>query len=128
MTESSYAAFAALFFVVPALYTAGFQLAMTGGAPWGHLTLGGRWHGVLPPPIRLLSFVQAVLVFAMIAIVLDRGGVITLSLPDWTYYATLALCALSVVANAATPSKPERLLMLPVAGLMLVTAGLAGCL
>ena len=128
MTFSGYSALAAMIFVLPALYTVIFQLAVTFGAPWGHLTLGGRWSGALPPPIRLLSLVQAVLAVAMIGAVLDRGGIIALGWPDWAYYATVVMCALSVVANAATPSKPERRIGLPVAALMLVTAALAGLL
>lgn len=128
MTFSGYSALAAMLFVLPALYTVIFQLAVTFGAPWGHLTLGGRWPGALPPPIRLLSFLQALLAVAMIVAVLDRGGVIALGWPDWAYYATVAMCALSTLANAATPSKPERRLGLPIAALMLVTAVLAGLL
>lgn len=128
MTETGYAANAALFFVLPALYTAGFQFAMAGGAPWGHLTLGGRWPGRLPPPIRLLALLQGVIALLMIAVVLDRGGVLAFNWPDWTYYATLVMLALSVVANAATPSKPERRIGLPVAGVMVLSAGLASLL
>ncbi len=126
MTVSGYSAFAAMLFVLPALYTVGFQLAMTAGAPWGHLTMGGRWTGALPRPIRLLSLVQAAIAAAMAAAVLDRAGVVSLDWPDWTYFATLVMCALSTVANAATPSKPERRIGLPVAALMLVSAALAG--
>lgn len=126
MMNSGLSAVAAMLFVLPALYTVLFQLAVTGGAPLGRLTLGGRWSGALPPAIRPLGLVQAILALAMIGAVLDRAGVVALGWPAWTYFATLGLCALSVVGNTATRSKPERRLGLPVAALMLVTAGLAG--
>lgn len=37
-----------------------FHVAMICGAPWGHLTMGGRWPGALPPAARWLSLARGV--------------------------------------------------------------------
>lgn len=128
MTGSTIATISAAIFALLAAYVFVFQCIVAAGAPWGHLTMGGRWPGKLPPAIRPLSVVQGLLALAMAAAVLDRAGLVALGWPDWTYYASLALCALTVLGNAATPSAPERRLGLPVAILMLLTALAAGFL
>lgn len=84
------------------------------GASWGRFTVGGRFPGRLPPLWRGLALVQAALLLAMACAVLDRGGVIELSLSPWAFRGALGLTVLSLVANAASPSRPERLLWTPV--------------
>lgn len=32
-----------------------FQLALAAGAPWGHLAMGGKFPGRLPPPLAMLA-------------------------------------------------------------------------
>jgi hypothetical protein len=105
----------AVLYAVLALGVAGFHLAVILGAPWGSLTMGGRWPGVLPLRARLLSALSAGLILGMAA-VLWRGG------PPVALSGVVALSALAVLANAATPSAPERRLWLPVTIVMLVAA------
>lgn len=100
----------------------GFQLALAGGAPWGHLTMGGRHPGVLDGAGRAMAVGSAVLLALMALAVLSAAG-IGVRWPRWTLWAALAVTALTTLANAATPSPQERMLWLPVALVMLVSAG-----
>jgi hypothetical protein len=102
-------------FAALAAFVVGFHLAVILGAPWGRLTMGGRWPGVLPRRARVLSALSAALVLGMAA-VLARGG------PPGAVWAVVALSGLAVIANAATPSGPERRLWLPVTIAMLLAA------
>ena len=105
----------AALYAVLAMGVAGFHLAVILGAPWGRLTMGGRWPGVLPLRARLLSALSAGLILGMAA-VLWRGG------PPAAIWAVVAVSALAVLANAATLSAPERRLWLPVTVVMLAAA------
>jgi hypothetical protein len=84
------------------------------GAPVGHLTMGGRWPGVLPPAARLLSILSLGATGLAVRVVLARAGVIKRTLPRWTMRAVLAYLALAIPLHIATPSAAERMLWLPV--------------
>ena len=56
------------------------HLAVASGAPLGHLTVGGRFPGRLPPAWRALALVQAALLATMAGAVLARAGIGTPSL------------------------------------------------
>jgi len=98
------------------------QLAVALGAPLGRFTVGGRFAGRLPPLWRGLAVVQAGLLAAMAAAVLDRGGVIALDLPPVAFWLALGMSILTLLANAISPSRPERRLWTPVALAMTATA------
>lgn len=98
------------------------HLGVAAGAPWGRFTVGGRFSGQLPPLWRGLACLQAGLLMAMACAVLDRGGVIALDLPPGAFWVALALTLLSLIANAASPSRPERLLWTPVIAVMAAAA------
>lgn len=123
MTLSALAAYG---FALLAVYLVLFQLALALGAPWGHLTMAGRWRGALPAAVRPLAVVQGAIAAAMAVAVLQKAGVIAPGWPGWTFAATLVVCVLTVIGNAATPSVPERRLGLPVALGLLTTALIAG--
>jgi hypothetical protein len=112
------AVFAALVVIVIA-----FQLALAAGMPWGTLTWGGRYPGVLPPRMRAVALVSAILLAAFAAIVGARAGLV---LPAWQsaarvlVWVVVVYSALGVVANTITPSRRERRLWLPVVGVMLI--------
>jgi hypothetical protein len=97
------------------------HLAVAAGAPLGRLTVGGRFPGRLPPRWRALALVQAVLLCAMAGAVLARAGIGALPLAP-LFWPAVALTLLSLVANAASPSRPERLLWTPVLFLMAAAA------
>ena len=108
-----------LFSVLPSAVVA-FQLALVAGAPWGALTQGGRVSGVLPAGARFFALFSAALLLFFIFLVRARAA------PAARYrravWGVVAYCALGIVANAATPSAPERMLWLPVVFAMYVTS------
>jgi hypothetical protein len=100
-----------------------FQIALAAGAPWGHLTWGGKFPGQLPIKMRSVAIFSAVLLATFALIVMTRAGLI---LPQWQAASTILVwivvgyCALGVITNAITPSYWERILWLPVVLMMLV--------
>jgi hypothetical protein len=101
-----------------------FQIALAAGAPLGHLAWGGR-HRVLPRGLRIGSAVS-VLLYALIAFMISRAVIYaTDSGDDVTTYplvwVLVAYFGLGVLVNLASRSRPERLVMAPVA------AALCGC-
>lgn len=98
------------------------QICLTAGAPWGALTLGGRWQGKLPPVIRCITLFQATLLVMMGVVVLAHANLIDAVVPPWVIWVVVAITALSTVANLMTPSVPERQLWGPVTLLMLATS------
>ena len=97
------------------------HLANAAGAPLGRLTVGGRFHGRLPPAWRALALVQAALLGTMAGAVLARAGLGAAMLAP-LFWPALGLTLLSLVANAVSPSRPERLLWTPVLALMAAAA------
>ena len=115
---------AAIAYALLALAPITVQLAIAVGAPWGSLTLGGRWPGQLPLFMRPVTLVQAALLAAMAAAVLTKGGVLDLAWARSLFWPTFGLTVLTLISNAASPSMPERRLWVPVILLMLVAAGI----
>jgi hypothetical protein len=109
-------------FVVLVSFVIGFQIALAAGAPWGHLTWGGRFPGRLPGRMRGVALFSVALLAAFAVTLEVRAGTIFANLTTeargWAWV-VVVYCALGVVANAATPSRQERLLWLPVVSLML---------
>ncbi len=119
------AVIAAWIFVGLAAVVVAFQVALLAGAPWGHLTQGGRRTGRLPTSGRSLAAVSVVVLVAFALVVTARSGV---ALPAWQptarylVWVVVAYGALGVLANAATPSAAERRLWLPVTVVMLAAS------
>ncbi|WP_278236689.1 hypothetical protein [Isoptericola sp. AK164] len=115
---------AAVGLVVVLALLALFQVLVACGAPLGAFVWGGR-HRVLPARLRVGSLV-AVLVYAAVSVVaLDRAGMIDV-LPDGVarvaMWVVVGWFALSIVPNAISRSRPERLLMTPVTVVLAVLA------
>lgn len=105
---------AALVFAALSTVVVLFLIAAILGAPVGHLTMGGRWPGALPPAVRLLSLLSIGFTVLMVTTVLVRAGVFSGHIPTWSMRAVLAYLALAILAHVATPSSAERKLWLPV--------------
>lgn len=97
------------------------HLAVAAGARLGPLTVGGRFSGRLPPLWRALALLQAALLGLMAGAVLAQAGITGPFLAP-LFWPAVALTLLSLVANAASPSRPERLLWTPVLCLMAAAA------
>lgn len=75
-----------------------FQIAAILGAPVGHLTMGGRWTGALPPEVRVGSALSGLLLVAMALVVLARAGVLDWRLPRGLIWGVVALHLLGAFA------------------------------
>jgi hypothetical protein len=113
---------AAIGFSLLAAFAVLFQIALVVGAPWGELTLGGKFPGKLSASLRLVAAVSGCLLTFFALVVLAKAGLI---LAEWTnmskrmIWIVVGYCVLGVIANAATPSRRERMLWLPVVTAML---------
>ncbi|TFV65185.1 UNVERIFIED_ORG: hypothetical protein E4P37_10790 [Bacillus sp. AZ43] len=100
-----------------------FQLLLVAGRPWGRFAWGGQ-HEVLPPRLRIGSVVSLVVYAVIAAVVLQAGGRAEL-LPggfvEVGIWVITGYFVLGIALNAMSRSRPERLVMTPVAAL------LAGC-
>lgn len=92
-----------------------FQIALAAGAPWGKLAWGGS-HEVLPAKLRIGSLVAVVIYAAIVIIAFTRLGALH-ALPDGVavvaMWVVFGYFALGIVLNAASRSRPERLVMTP---------------
>jgi hypothetical protein len=114
--------FAAILFTVLATLVCIFQIALVLGAPWGELTLGGRYKGAIPYRIRFVPLASLALIGGFAVIVLSRAGIAFAGLEERSaklVWGVVAYCVLGVLANYFTPSRRERLLWFPVVAGML---------
>ncbi len=113
---------AAIVFTLLAATVALFQIGLTAGMPWGHLTLGGRYPGRLPGRIKPVAALSALLLSGFAAVVLVRADLL---LPAWAplsrtlIWVVVAYSAIGTIAHIVTPSRAERRLWLPVVATML---------
>jgi hypothetical protein len=94
-----------------------FQLALAAGAPLGRFAWGGA-HERLPTGFRIGSLVSIVIYAVFAIIVLERAGMIALlpfDIAGIGIWVITAYIGLGVVMNAISRSKPERMVMTPVA-------------
>ena len=116
---------AAYIFIGLVTLAAAFQIALLAGMPWGELTLGGRYRGRLPGRIRVVSLISACLLIVFGFIVATSAGLVFDNMHTAATKAiwfVVGYCALGVVANAATRSKRERIVWLPIVSLMLLAS------
>ncbi|MGI1663577.1 hypothetical protein ACRDNQ_15160 [Palleronia sp. KMU-117] len=104
----------AILYAALAALPAAMHIALAAGAPLGRFTVGGRFPGRLPPLWRGLALVQAGLLAGMALVVLDRGGALSSGLPAGLFWPVVGLTLLTFLANAASPSRPERRVWTPV--------------
>ncbi len=105
-----------------------FQLGLAAGLPYGHMAWGGGARK-LPAPLRLASLASAALAGVGVIAVLQAAGliapVISLIPPKLLLGALALLFSLSLVGNALSQSRAERLHGVP---LTLILAGTTGVL
>lgn len=104
-----------------------FQLALACGAPWGHLAMGGRFPGRFPATLRVAAFLQAILLAFFAIIALSQARVVWVQyydMADNAIWGVAVVSGLSLIMNLVTPSKWERVLWAPAAGVMLLTSSL----
>lgn len=109
---------AAIGFVALITVLAGFQVALACGAPLGQFAWGGQHPGTLPIAFRIGSAVSVLIYGFFATIVLDQAGLIDVypeAFAQVAIWFVVGFLALGMLANAASRSKPERVVMTPVA-------------
>ncbi|MCZ2805149.1 hypothetical protein O2W18_08555 [Modestobacter sp. VKM Ac-2983] len=94
-----------------------FQVSLIAGAPLGRFAWGGQ-HDVLPTGLRVGSAVSIVVYGLVAALLLQVGGALDLlprGVADVAVWVLTAYFAVGVLMNAVSRSRPERLVMTPVA-------------
>ena len=92
-----------------------FQLLLVTGAPLGRFAWGGQ-HVVLPPGLRIGSGISIALYAVFALVMLQTAGafaVLPHGLVDVALWVLTGYFALGVAMNAASRSRPERLVMTP---------------
>ncbi|WP_369130061.1 hypothetical protein [Modestobacter roseus] len=94
-----------------------FQAALVAGAPLGRFAWGGQ-HVVLPTGFRIGSAVSIAVYGVIELVLLEAAGaldVVPEGFVDVALWVLTGYFALGVAMNAASRSRPERLVMTPVA-------------
>jgi hypothetical protein len=115
-------AMAALVYLIATAIVVGFQVLLILGAPWGEYAMGGSFPGRLPPGMRALAALQAVVLSLLALVVLSEAGLVAPDLEaghPWLIWVAVAVAAAGVVVNTASPSPRERRLWVPVSLVML---------
>lgn len=103
------------------LVIATFQLALALGAPLGRAAYGGR-SAELSPRLRRASAGAFVIWLLAAVVIVGRGGVMALPLPDVVLdigaWALVVLSALGTIVNLASSSPWERFGWAPFSALM----------
>lgn len=100
-----------------------FQSALAAGAPWGHLAMGGKYPGKFPTRVRILSVLNTAILLALGGVVGARAELFLpemRALSEWAIWIVVVFGGLSVLANLATSSKPERAIWAPISFAMFV--------
>jgi hypothetical protein len=90
-----------------------FQATLAAGAPLGAHVLGGRYSGALPPRLRAVSGIAAILLLAFAGVTLARARVIgwPVGLADLLVPAAWVIAGflvLNTLGNLASKSRFER--------------------
>ncbi|MFN6944361.1 MAG: hypothetical protein ACK4ND_05400 [Cytophagaceae bacterium] len=94
-----------------------FQISLLFGAPLGEYTMGGKYKGSLPKKIRVAVFLQILVLFFFLFIVLINTGFAFsqyASIGNTGIWFVVAFFVLGSILNLATPSKKERMVWGPV--------------
>ena len=97
-----------------------FQLLLAGGAPLGRYAWGGQ-NEVLPPRLRIGSAVAVVFYGVFALLMLQAAGAVTVlprAAADVAVWVLTGYFALGIAMNAASRSRPERLVMTPVVAVL----------
>ena len=102
-----------------------FQLALSAGAPWGGIAMGGRFPGIFPTPMRIAALVQAfILSFLSLSVAIRAKFILPdyYSISEVGIWVVVVVFSLSLIMNLATPSKWERRIWAPVVAILLACA------
>jgi hypothetical protein len=109
---------AAKIYALFTLIVIGFQLALAAGAPWGSISMGGKFPGAYPKKMRIAAILMSLFLILQAVIVGIRAGWIYPDLAELArplIWAVIAINVLGFLMNMITPSRWERIIWAPVA-------------
>ena len=104
---------------------AAVQVGLALGAPFGHISWGGKHHGRLPDKLRIGSGIAAVVLLLAALIVLAKGGLVGWSpIPEaWLTAATgiiAAFMVLNTLGNVSSESRFEKIVFAPSTAILVI--------
>jgi hypothetical protein len=94
-----------------------FQFCLAIGLPWGEASMGGKFPGKYPPKMRIVAFLNLLILSFMVVIVLVHANLVFPQLKAVAKMGIWLVVAFSIVAvilNTITPSKIERKIWAPI--------------
>jgi len=114
----------AIIFTVLTVIIIIFQGCLAAGMPWGSASMGGKFPGKYPPKMRIVAFINMIILFFIALIVLIRADILFSQLMPFSKIAiwfVVVYSGIGTVLNTITPSKIERI-WAPVAGIQFITS------
>jgi len=107
---------------------AAFQATLAAGAPLGAHVLGGRYSDALPPRLRAISWIVAIVLLAFAGVMLARDGVIgwPAGLADLlapAAWGIVGFLVLNTLGNLASKSRFERTALAATTAVLAVLRG-----
>ena len=88
-----------------------FQTKIATGAPYGHISYGGKYKGTLPKNYRIVSAMSVFVYLFFISVVLSYSSDLSIypeALSRTVLWVMVVFFVLGTLANGASRSKPER--------------------
>jgi hypothetical protein len=101
-----------------------FQAALAAGVPWGSASMGGKFPGKYPAPMRFVAILNILVLTFIAAIVSIKAGLLwptLLPMSKVAIWGAVLFSAAGAVMNTITPSKIERI-WAPVTWILLGTS------
>lgn len=102
-----------------------FQFGLTIGLPWGEASMGGKFPGKYPPKMRVVSFLNMIILSFITIIILVKADIMLSPFKPFSNVAVwfvVAFAAIGAVLNTITQSKIERRIWAPVTILQLIAS------
>lgn len=115
----------AIVYTVITLIVVIFQICLFFGAPWGQMTMGGKYSGKLPIKFRIFALIQSLLLLFVCLSIIEKVRLtdfLSDFVTDKTVWLAVIIGFVSMVLNTITPSKAERRLWAPVAIIMFASS------
>lgn len=101
-----------------------FQIMLALGIPLGEYCWGGKYKGVLPDKLRLMSLLSAFLLFFFGLVFLVHTNVVqmNINLPTTVFVWIITIfLGLNILGNLASKSKKEKIVMTPLAAISFIS-------
>lgn len=109
--------FIGIYFIVVAVFVSALQIALALKAPLGSYTMGGKYEGVLPKPLRIAAIIQVFILWGFVYIV-SASSELIINQPEFVtdvlLWFVVVFFFFGTVMNLSSQSKKERNLFGPI--------------